>query len=264
MYYTIYKTTNIINGKYYIGAHKTTNLSDTYFGSGNAIKNAIVKYGKENFHKEIIDLCESETKMYIREKEIITQKIVNDPKSYNMTIGGIGGFSHIDNFGDKNPMKNPQISKKVSIKQKQIRNGPNKKYYDGITRENQKKAVEKKIGSHLSEETKSKISRGNTGKKLSDETKRKIGNVHRGKIETTITRAKKSKAQKERIKRDNLDMGRFVRGTKFTDEHKEKIRQSKLGKKHKVVECPYCKKVGGINNMYRWHFENCKLKVNNE
>jgi hypothetical protein len=43
----IYKTTNIINGKYYVG--KDINNSESYLGSGVLLKRAIKKYGKENF-----------------------------------------------------------------------------------------------------------------------------------------------------------------------------------------------------------------------
>ncbi len=54
MHYTIYKITNQINGKYYIGRNATKNVNDSYMGSGIGIKNAINKYGVENFTKEII------------------------------------------------------------------------------------------------------------------------------------------------------------------------------------------------------------------
>lgn len=49
--YTVYKITNTINNKYYIGVHKTQNPNDLYFGNGAAIKQAIKKYKKENFTK---------------------------------------------------------------------------------------------------------------------------------------------------------------------------------------------------------------------
>ena len=45
-----------------------------------------------------------------------------------------------------------------------------------------------------------------------------------------------------------------------TEEHKKKISESKLGKKHKIVICPHCLKEGGIANMKRYHFNNCKYK----
>ena len=54
MEYLIYITTNLVNGKKYIGSHLTSNINDTYLGSGVLLKKAIKKYGKSNFQREII------------------------------------------------------------------------------------------------------------------------------------------------------------------------------------------------------------------
>jgi group I intron endonuclease len=50
----IYKTTNLINGKIYVGQHFTS-ADDGYLGSGLVIKKAISKYGKQNFKREILE-----------------------------------------------------------------------------------------------------------------------------------------------------------------------------------------------------------------
>jgi hypothetical protein len=88
MHYIIYKITNQINGKYYIGRHATKNVNDLYMGSGIGIKNAIAKYDVENFIKEIIAEAASAEELWDLEKDIVNKEVVSDPMSYNNTYGG--------------------------------------------------------------------------------------------------------------------------------------------------------------------------------
>ena len=63
----IYKTTNLLNGRYYIGKDEKNNPD--YLGSGKILKLAINKNGRENFKKEILEVCQ-------------TRKILNDREKY--------------------------------------------------------------------------------------------------------------------------------------------------------------------------------------
>jgi|APGre2960657423_1045063.scaffolds.fasta_scaffold96747_2 hypothetical protein len=95
MYYIIYKTINQIDNKYYIGAHTTMNINDGYIGSGKYLKRAIKKYGIENFKRQILFQFDNSMDMYNKEKELINEQVVKDQNSYNIKIGGEGGFDHL-------------------------------------------------------------------------------------------------------------------------------------------------------------------------
>ena len=95
MFYTVYKITNILNGKYYIGKHKTKNLDDGYMGSGKLIKQSIEKNGLHNFKKEILFIFDNENDMNEKEKELV---IISED-TYNLCDGGNGGFSYINKNG---------------------------------------------------------------------------------------------------------------------------------------------------------------------
>lgn len=88
MYYLVYRITNIINGKTYVGRHTTLDKNDGYMGSGYALKSAKKKYGLENFSKEILCECASEQDMFYKERELV----VLGPDSYNLIAGGSGGY----------------------------------------------------------------------------------------------------------------------------------------------------------------------------
>ena len=75
-YHFIYKITNKLNNKFYIGAHSTNNLNDGYMGSGKMIHLAIKKYGIENFKKEILEYCPNQNKLFERENEIVNKDLI--------------------------------------------------------------------------------------------------------------------------------------------------------------------------------------------
>lgn len=101
MYYIIYKTTNLINGKFYIGKHQTKNLDDGYLGSGKLLKRAIEKYGFSNFRREVLETLNSVDELNLTEKKYITEDLVNDRSCYNLKLGGEGGFAGINSSHSK-------------------------------------------------------------------------------------------------------------------------------------------------------------------
>lgn len=87
----IYITTNLINGKQYIGQHNGL-LNDSYIGSGVALLTAIQKYGKANFKKDILQICNTQEELDNAEKYWIDKyNAVSDKNFYNIAEGGLGG-----------------------------------------------------------------------------------------------------------------------------------------------------------------------------
>jgi hypothetical protein len=129
MQYIIYQITNQINGKIYIGAHATKDINDDYMGSGHVLANAKKKHGIENFTKEILYIFADEKSMYAKEKEIVTEEFCDRKDNYNVRVGGIGGWNHVNSNPEKyraiksyhskikanrpdNPFKDPEFQKK--------------------------------------------------------------------------------------------------------------------------------------------------------
>ena len=87
----IYLTTNLITGEKYIGKHYGTE-DDSYLGSGIILKKAIVKYGKENFKRNILYISKNAEENNQKEKEFIkTFNAIEDKTFYNIAGGGDGG-----------------------------------------------------------------------------------------------------------------------------------------------------------------------------
>lgn len=84
----IYKTTNKVNGKIYIGL-STKDYDPKYLGSGKLINSAIKKYGSSNFSKEILEHCNSKKTLVEAERKYISLYKSDDPSiGYNISPGG--------------------------------------------------------------------------------------------------------------------------------------------------------------------------------
>ncbi len=131
-YIYIYKTTNIVNNRYYIGLHGTNNLKDGYLGSSKHLRMAIDKYGIKNFKKEILEFFDDYKSAIVKEKEIVDEKFVKNRITYNLEIGGAGGKIWSDKLklkmsitkkGSKSPMEGKNHSKKSKLKMSNSRKG---------------------------------------------------------------------------------------------------------------------------------------------
>lgn len=89
--YSIYKTTNLVNGKFYWGVHDSIDENDGYLGSGKILRRAIKKYGKENFRRVTKLLYRTAKEAYRDEAFIVNKAMVENPMCYNMHPGGHGG-----------------------------------------------------------------------------------------------------------------------------------------------------------------------------
>lgn len=119
MYGYIYKTTNLINNKIYIGQHRAQQFeSNKYIGSGVKLAKAIKKYGKENFKCELIEECFSLEEL--NEKEIFwIQKFNSQFEGYNLNAGGEGMNSPSKETREK--MQRAKLGKKQPESQKRKR-----------------------------------------------------------------------------------------------------------------------------------------------
>ena len=88
--FIVYKTTNKLNNRYYIGVHHldSKTVRKFYLGSGVLLKSAIKKYGKENFLRETLFEFDNLLDALNKEKEIVTEEFIKDDSNYNLTEGG--------------------------------------------------------------------------------------------------------------------------------------------------------------------------------
>ena len=94
-YNYIYKITNNLTGEYYIGAKRTDLTPEedkNYYGGGKALLRAFKEHGRKNFRKTILEQgFATPDDLFARERELVNEDTVNDPKCYNILYGGKRG-----------------------------------------------------------------------------------------------------------------------------------------------------------------------------
>lgn len=206
MFY-IYRITNKVNGKTYVGQHKYKNLNDNYMGSGILLAKAKKKYGIENFKKEILefDIPNVELSNDWEQMYILFER-AKGKAEYNIANGGRGVGVHSE-----------ETIKKISEgnKGKQVWN-KGMKMTEEFCKKNSEahKGNKSHLGKHHSEETKMKLSEINRGKRRSEETKKKISETYKRKYQTGEIKPSCSKG---------------MLGKKHSEESRKKISEAKKG-----------------------------------
>ncbi|HEY5563426.1 MAG TPA: NUMOD3 domain-containing DNA-binding protein [Clostridiaceae bacterium] len=258
----IYITMNIINNKKYIGQKMFDRNLKGYLGSGKILKQAVKKYGKENFSREIIAIADSKEELNTLEINFIKEhNAVNSDDYYNISFGGGSNaglhFSEEhkrkiseSHKGESNPMYGTHVSEKVKKQLSKLNTGRTH------TKDALLKMSEWQIGRKLTEEHKLKLSIWHTGKIMSDETKYKLSEIGKGRIVSEETRQK--------LRESNSGENNPNFGVQRTDETKRKISETSKGS-HKTEETKKRmseSKKGEKSYMYgKHHSEERKRKI---
>lgn len=149
----IYKITNLLNGKVYVGKHTCKSIENIYYGSGVAIKAAIKKHGKENFKKDVLCICKSEDELNKMEIEWI-EKLGSFGDGYNMTKGGEGKLGRKPTRAEVEKAResrvkfyknNPKARKNLSNLAKRRIGDKNPFYGKSLTREHIEKMTKARV-----------------------------------------------------------------------------------------------------------------------
>ena len=246
MYY-IYRITNKVNGKTYIGQRKSSKewYEDKYMGSGKLLGLAKKKYGIENFEKFLIQHCYSKEETDKAEKFWIAEYRSRGKAEYNIADGGDGGAlnkgrklseewkKHISE-GGKGKRRSEETKKKLSEAGKKRRHSEETKRKIAEAARNMTEEHKRKIaeaakgrpspmkGKHHTEEAKKKLSDLNKGKRHSEESYKRAAEKLKGRPAWN-----KGKHHTEEAKRKISEAGK---GRHFSEDHKRKIGESNRGK----------------------------------
>ena len=230
----IYKITNKLNGKVYIG--QSIDIDTRWRQHINAKDNVLIhksiqKYGAENFSFELLLECPADM-LDVWERDMIALYDCISPKGYNLTEGGGGcKCSEETRLKMSNARKGIHLSEETRLKMSNIRKGI-----------------------HLSEETKIKIGNAQKGIPRSEETKIKISNALKG-----VKRKPYSEETKHKMSESHKGHPGYNKGVAMSEETKIKMSNAHKGKhfseetKYKISEAHK-----GLRKGKHWKIENGK------
>lgn len=190
--YLIYKHTCDITGKSYVG--QTKNIQQRTANHKNpgsrcfAFRNAIQKYGWNEFTTEVLAEGLTVEQANDLESQFIDQYNTLVPAGYNLTSGGLNRV-------------------------------------------------------------------------VTEETKKKLRELWKNRSPELVERMHINRIGLKRTKEQKQRMSAAKKGKPLSQKHKQAIGKAHVGKTHKQVTCPHCKKTGGHSAMYRWHFNNCRKNL---
>ena len=205
-FYGIYKVTNKVNGKMYIGQHITDDLDDGYLGSGAIMKKALKKYGEDAFTKEWLEFAENAEELNYLERMYVDEEWLERPDTYNLVLGG---SSHPQPVSIRKristSLKGHAVSEEARKKMSEAARG---RKHSNETKAKMSVAHKGRKHGPMSEETKQKLRMANLGdrspkygKPLTQETRMKIGAKSRGRRHSEETRKKISERTKQAMAR---------------------------------------------------------------
>lgn len=213
----VYKWTNKINDKWYIGSHLGV-PTDRYVGSGKIFKKAWKKYGSENFKRSIL----YQGRGFRKYEESLLHRLnaAKNRMSYNYHNWATGSAN-----GDKHPkgMLGKTHSEEYKAWRSTLRGALNPFYGKHHTEETRRRWSILRKGCRLSKETIEKIRNSNLGQKRSEEIRRRMSEAQKGRIITEAHRQKISNTLKGRPG--------ATRGRKMSEEQKLKISRALQGRK---------------------------------
>lgn len=273
--YYVYKTTNKKNGKFYVGVHRSSDITnDAYLGSGHTMLKAIKKYGPDSFEREIITHFDNYQEAFELEELIVDKEFVDREDTYNLAVGGKGFYFESK---EDHPMYGKTHSEefKNNLSEKRKRDWEDPEYREMMIQSrapycqsDEGKEALSRAAKALWENPESVNKMKNARKKtcgteeykiLASESAKKreedFGNGFKGKSHSTETRKRMSESKKKLWSSSQHPMV----GRKHSEESKNKMSESRRNLPD--VVCPHCSKTGKPAGMRRWHFDNCKYKL---